>query len=287
MPPTENKELCEDLEEFTTKRGRHLYLIEFRKPNLLYAWEDMGKEYSINTLMPRLINVDRVSISSLKDIKVWDKLSKNVKDDIQTLKIEEGNYVNSKMEKARKSRTKKYPNIPREIICIECTKIIKVVPSIIAKRIEKTDVTIENFVSNFKCRECSPVKRGRAKNPKFANYPSELVCKCGNRTKVAASNLDAKAKLKGISVDELVKEYVCQKCCPRKRGRFGKAKNPKFKDYPDELVCKCGNKVKVGASNLNARAKLKGISVKDFVKGYVCQKCFSTRGRKKGWKKKK
>ena len=54
-----------------------------------------------------------------------------------------------------------------------------------------------------------------------------------------------------------------------------------FSHLPDVMKCKCGTEIKPNYYYLQKKADKKGIPVDDLFKNFKCQKCESTRGRKK------
>jgi len=124
-----------------------------------------------------------------------------------------------------------------------------------------------------------------SRKQKYANVPRELTCtKCGKTQAVAPGMLVKKvekiaAEKKAIfTVEDYVKIFVCQRCHSTK----GRKANPELANLPKEVVCKCGAKVMVNIYQLNAKAKKKGTTVAELIKGYKCQKCQpARRGRPK------
>ena len=126
-----------------------------------------------------------------------------------------------------------------------------------------------------------PVKRSRKKNNDYQNLPEFLECKCGRQTKANYSYLSKKAEKAGISLGEMIEGYQCQKCNPTK-GR--KKTNDEFSDLPKTLKCACGHEVTANYVQLSKKAEKNNVSLDSLIKGYQCQKCNPTKGRKKGVK---
>lgn len=260
---------------------------KFPEPHIR-VWHTFSKEGQ-NHLKPKVIPVVLLNSSVLKELGVWELLSDEWKKKVENkaatiaaMTIEQ--KIENQENQTVPSTRRKYTDIPKEIICINCQEPIKVVPAQINTKLEKLGINIEKFVETFKCRFCDPKPRGRKANPLFAGIPKELTCrKCGSKTQSAPSNTHARAEAKGITVEEFLKQFVCQICEPRKRGRpagCGKKPNPEYANVPKELVCKCGNKVAVAQSALVKRANDKGMTVEAFVGQYKCQICHPTKGRK-------
>ena len=60
-----------------------------------------------------------------------------------------------------------------------------------------------------------------------------------------------------------------------------KVRRKKYENIPTELTCSCGASIKIQASVLCKRVEERKILLADYVKGYKCQKCCPTKGRRK------
>jgi len=128
-------------------------------------------------------------------------------------------------------------------------------------------------------------KARAARKQKYINVPRELVCtKCGNKISIApgilVNRVDKIAKKKQIifTVDDYIKQYLCQTCNPTK----GKSANPETVGLPKELICtQCKSVKSCLPSSILQRAKNKNMTPKQFLDTYVCQTCNPTRGRRK------
>ena len=114
----------------------------------------------------------------------------------------------------------KYAGLPTELICNECGKAVKQSSYALIKKIDRTGISIAEIIEAYKCQVCNPT-RGKKANPKYANIPKNLICnKCEAVYICSPSQIYQRAKGKKMDVEEFIKEYVCQKCCPtRGRGR--------------------------------------------------------------------
>ena len=81
----------------------------------------------------------------------------------------------------------------------------------------------------------------------------------------------------GIEGREKETEHEVHSRMAKARGKRKK----KYTDLPEMLTCKCGAQVKANYSYLQKKADAKKIPLMDLVKGYQCQKCNPTKGRKK------
>lgn len=59
-------------------------------------------------------------------------------------------------------------------------------------------------------------RKKRKKKYDFSHLPEFLTCKCGKEVKANYYYLQKKADDKKVPLDDLVKGYVCQSCCPTK-----------------------------------------------------------------------
>lgn len=217
--------LFDDLPTFSDVEGNDFYLVDYLKPNKLKVWDKerpLNGEY-ITTC--RLIDIAQVDKEELAKLSIWKEMPQEIQDEMKTAKEIERIQVHSLMEKARSGRKERYPNVPREIICTSCSKVIKVQPGTLMKKLDHKRIALGDYLKSFKCPKCNGGKgRGRAPNPEFANLPEEMVCKCGNRVHINATYLKAKAAKKKTTIEELVKNFVCQKCCNTKGRPKGKKK---------------------------------------------------------------
>jgi len=168
------------------------------------------------------IPVLRMSINTLKEIDIWDKLEDKTRKEIEDLGNNKVQEVNQSMDHAKKHRRNRYEGVPREVICVSCGKKQTMNPAIILAKVDKECTTIEKWVAKWACQECCPTKRGRQANPAFAHLPKELVCKCGNKVGTSPSAIVATAKRKNITPEAYVKGYQCQSCnrtIGRKKGQ--------------------------------------------------------------------
>ena len=205
----------EHLPNFTTRDDKFLYYVKMLKNNMIFAWE-CELSYGIHSHFPRRLKLSDVTIDTLKEIEVWDKLSNKVKSELEQYEKDEKNHLHTHMDKLRQKRKQKYEGVPRELVCCKCGKKQKMAPAIIVQRADKEVRSIENWVKEWQCNTCKPSKRGRQPDPAYANLPKELVCKCGNKVNTSPYAIVARAKKLGITPEEVVKGYKCQTCCATK-----------------------------------------------------------------------
>jgi len=115
----------------------------------------------------------------------------------------------------------KYAHLPKELVC-KCGNKVKTSATAIVGAAKRRKTTPEEYVEKYECQSCHKTKglgRRRKANPKYAHFPKELVCKCGNKVGTSPSAIVATAKRKMMTPEEFVEQYQCQKCRPSKRGR--------------------------------------------------------------------
>lgn len=198
-------------------------------PKTLMVWEIMESAHLHNK--ERLVGIDikHIDVPTLKSIGVWDNLSPAVQKEMEQIIHVKKQEVNQLMEKARAGRKKKYIDMPKELVCIKCGAKKEIAPGLLIARAEKIAkekqiiFTFEDYLKQYQCQSCKPTK-GRKSNPELAHLPKELVCKCGEVLPCSPSYIVMRAKSKGVTPEDFVKNFVCQKCCPSHRGRPKKIK---------------------------------------------------------------
>ena len=175
-------------------------------------------------------------------------------------------------------------SIPKEML--ERFEIWGFLSEDIQATITNRDLATEQAEKELLINRAAHARKFRQRRDDLVNVPDEMVCfKCKGVTKLPRSQIAKRAKIKFISVEEFLKNYQCQKCCPTK-GRK-KSTNLFNLTLPKELVCKCGNKVGASPSSIIVTAKRRNISPTEYVQGYQCQKCCPTIGRHLKRRKKK
>lgn len=294
-----------EYDPFVAKNGESYHLVRFIQPNWLLVWKG-NNDFSASSSSCEGLRVQEVESDVLKELKVWGDLSEKIQKEVEDHTNETRQEKIDRMAHARKSRTKKYANVPENLTCCKCDNVDNVYPCLTAKKIEKLDITVEKYLETYVCKICNPPVRGRKANPK--NAPTDLVCKCGKKVTYPLNMLVKRAKDKNTTVEELINGYLCTSCNPVKRGRKKGTKMPKkvkepgqeqeakkrgrkatkdFSMYPENLTCKCKATVKANYYYLEKKAADKNVTIMDLVNGYRCQKCESSKGRKKGQKMKK
>jgi len=112
-----------------------------------------------------------------------------------------------KPTKGRKTNPNK--SLPIELICSCGTKVM-VTKEQLNKRAEKKGVAVDKIIKDYKCQKCVPTIGRKSTNGKTRKI--DLICKCGNKIVITPSQLDKKAEKQGITAEEVVKTFVCQKC---------------------------------------------------------------------------
>jgi len=197
---------------FETIDGDTCYLIKVVEGKMLFCWKEIRAstsegEYACGLLNPR--NVDK---ETLEGLGVWSKLDTTIRSDIESGLNQKKVEAVEKMEKARRGRKKKDPNLPEYLEC-KCGYKTRAVWSALNKKADQLGIPAIDLAKNYQCQKCNPTKgHGRGKK----REPVELVCKCGHKVTYPASTADSIAKKKGITVQQLVKGYKCQTCHPTK-----------------------------------------------------------------------
>jgi hypothetical protein len=200
--------------------------VRLDKPDNIVAWK-LGKDWEgWNYDHLGIVKAARLTSDILKRLNVWDKLDNETRIEMEKIEADPNYVINTRMEKAKKGRRNKYPNVPKEIACIECGQTIKMQASLLVKRAEKWAngnvlLTVFDFIKQFKCQSCNPSK-GRKGTGKCK--PTELICKCGNKIIYPMNVLKKRAEKKGITVEKLISSWVCQTCNPCHKGRPRKIK---------------------------------------------------------------
>jgi hypothetical protein len=269
--------LCDDLPEFTSLNGRKFYFVKMQGPNYLHVWEDVGGDrFHDHRVLQRLIPVQQIEVEVLKKLNVWDGLAERLKSEVAKITEKDQGCIDVLEANARAARRVIHATMPKEIACIQCGKKLNIAPCLLLKRIEKitadkgTEYTVADYVAGYKCQRCEPTPKGRKPNPRASTLPKELTCKCGKTVKTNPTQLIAAATKKGISPEEYASAYVCRTCS----GNWGRKANPAYANLPKELKCtKCEVAKPCAPSSIAQRAKSKGISPEEFLKGYVCGNC--------------
>lgn len=261
-----------DCISFKDLSGRDLLFVRFGNPDKLLVWEKPYFKDGFNESICKVISVKTVDVDTLKTLNVWGKLSEDAQKEIYQRTEQEKADIIQGEQPAMFGRKLKYPDIPKEIDCSSCGCAIKIVPSIIGKRLEKSGISIEDYLKTFQCQKCKPVKE-------VVSEKISLVCiQCGKNVSTTNSQVEARAAKKSMTVEYFTKQFQCQTCNPTKGAKKGSGSN----SSKPELVCvKCGSKTLSVLPQMKKRAEKLNLSVEDFVKQFECQKCHPTKGRPK------
>ena len=258
--------------------GKEFQFVRFESPDNIIAIRDIVKVGEHNEYRG-IIKAERMDIETLKSLKIWEQLDKEVQE--RMIKGENEPPENlQKAWQAKKENGPKYPNIPHEVTCCECGKVQKMSPGQIVKYSTKWATRnafipdVEKWLKQWKCQECHPSK-GRKANP---NLPPKVIlsCKCGAKVIYPSSVALKFATKKGLTLEKYIENFVCQKCCSSKGRKANSNLPPKV-----ELKCKCGVVVTYPASIALKNAIKKGLTVEKYIKSFRCQSCKNTKGRRK------
>lgn len=206
-----NDLFMEDRIKIKGKDGSEYFIYKFIEPRHFLCWDSLKNYEGQGELVLKKVDLTEFDPETLESNGIWKELGDNVKQAIIEEKNHIENHHKNKMDHARKYRQPKYPNLPRELECVQCHNKIKIPPGTLAKRIEKLNVLADDYIKGFTCQTCKPTK-GRRANVK--NIPTELECnKCHAKVMRTPSYIMAYAKRKNLTVEEFTKVYVCQSCC--------------------------------------------------------------------------
>lgn len=255
--------LVNNLKPILDRSKQEHYFLELIKSKWILCWTMEQERKAIC----HGIHPSHFTPESLKEIKVWDKLSKEIQGEVEAVENSKVIEVKQKMEKARESRKSKYPDIPKQMTCISCGAVVDVVPSAVAAKCQSKDILLVDYIKGFECRECNPPKRGRTIDSKFAHLPKEvkLICSrgCGNEKIVKRTYISGECKKLGISPEKYIKEYVCKICKPSKRGYKRKGKVLTDQENPNKIQCSiCKEWKGTTAIQVNEIAKREGLTSK-------------------------
>lgn len=289
------------LDEFRDKDGKNYRFIRYiEKPNVLFCWH-IESESSQTGLGIRPIKVD---IDVLKSLGVWDLLSADRRQVVETCEFQVKSLISGRMENARNARKPKseYAHIPREIRCFECDEPSSIAPGVFVKKAglycEDTDeerAKISKFELSFRCASCAPRRRGRQRNPLYASIPRTIKCSgaCGKECALNAKSVYELTGGKKDAIETYVKEYKCRSCNPewgswlKGKGR-GRKPNPENVDFPRTAKCTgCSKEIAIVPSNIRDKAKRMKVTTEHLIANYKCRSCGGVVRKKKHNRKSK
>lgn len=188
-------------------------IAEGYKRGKLLAWEK-AYQHGEKVELFKILDVKSIGVESLKTLNIWDKLPEEVRKRVEGVAVEI-----TEVEKKSQGRRPKYEGIPRELVCVGCKEVVKVSPFVLSGKLEDKGIALEDYVKDFHCSKCRPGVRGKKANPEFAKYGKTMKCSCGTEVVLNPTYLKAKAEKLGTTMEELIKNFKCQVCCPSKKGR--------------------------------------------------------------------
>ena len=260
--------------------------------DFLNCWVIKSDNIGGGSAYQALIRPELFKIETLKSKNIWDEITvsrqKSIELGLESIQEERS----ERMEHARRGRKSKvaYAHIPREIRC-SCAHVDDIAPGVFVKKaglfcqdteLERTK--IQKFIDDYKCSVCVPRRKGRARNPLYANIPRSVKCSgkdCGKECTITSKVVYELTGGDKEKIEKYCKEYLCRKCNPEwgswlkgKRGGRGRKPNPENVGFPKEATCVgCSRKVKITPNNIRDKAKRMGITVEVLVSTYKCQKC--------------
>jgi len=221
----DNATLMEDRISIKGKDGSEYFIYKFVKPRHFLCWRSVKNYSGYGELSLGKVDLTEFDPDILESNGVWKELGEDVKKAITDVKHDKESHFKSRMDSMRKCRKPKYPGLPREVECVQCHAMIKIVPSVLAKRIEKLNVLTDDYLKGFHCQNCRSTK---GKKANVANAFKEIVCtKCGAKVMRPPAYILAYAKRKNLTVEEFAKVYCCQSCVPTRGRKKGSGKKNK------------------------------------------------------------
>jgi hypothetical protein len=153
--------LFDDCRAFEIKSGKKFYLInDSVEGRTVKAWLEINK----GNVKPYRIDLVKthVDVEILKEIKVWNELSKSIQDEIIESQEVKKEIVKEKMAAMRGQRKKKYDHLPQEMVC-KCGSKTKANWSYLNSKADKLGCTGMDLVKNYQCQKCNPTKGRRKK----------------------------------------------------------------------------------------------------------------------------
>ena len=116
-------------------------------------------------------------------------------------------------------------------------------------------------------------RRGRkASAIDYSKISDDIACsKCGTEKKLGKYAIGAKAKALGVTIDELLKTFLCSACNPKKRGRQASAK---YAGLPTQVACSevgCRFTQKQQPAASEKAAKAAGLGFNEYIKSWKCK----------------
>jgi hypothetical protein len=282
--------MLNDCQVFRARNNGLYFYSKLNLPKYVTVWTEMVNKDGWDATSCKLLPILDISENVLKEINVWDLLTEELQNQVKEYDEVESNKPkividNVDVEKVVRKR-KKHPNYPSEIACIKCKTMMKVNVGNLSNKLERLNLTIEEYVKISTCQVCVPSKGRKSGNK---SLPTILKChgeNCNNEVTYASANLIKYAERKGLTINELIASYKCQSCAPSKRGKGAKTETNETTTRRPPIELKCHgencNKVQVYAyAALVGIAEKKGKNIEELINNYKCQSCFSTKGRNK------
>jgi len=138
-------------------------------------------------------------------------------------------------------------------------------------------VELENFHPEAPVTPQGDAPRKRQRHD-YTGVPDQLTCKCGHVQKYSKYQILKNAEAKGLSVDEYVNSYQCQKCNPTK-GRRRKEPLPKIDgvEDPTKVTCTiCKEQKGTTVEQMQSLSDRLDMPLPEVYAKYVCRKCNKT-----------
>ena len=277
--------------------------------NIIRTWSFRQKDDKNIVGFMILVELGAIPYEQLKDMKVWNLLTQELKDDIKKGKLK-GKVLGTEFASPSKvDKTKEINEITvdKKQISDKVKDVADYGPlekedeedfeedgDVIVKKakvkpkpktennmednkpietITDTTTTLSHALNDDKSVVIpNKPKRGRP----FSSAIKELTCtKCGVVKYFGPKLVATFASKVNSAVEEYAKTWCCSTCVPRRRGRKPFATtNPDFKKYPKQTNCiKCNKPVAILPKQIKDKADRNKVSVEWLLANYKCRDC--------------
>jgi hypothetical protein len=194
-----------------TSCRNELRAVKYLNGPFIKVWEVLKSDH----IMLRILDMrdEPATIDSLKSAGLWDKIEKNVRNDIENGVVRQKEEICEKMEDIRSKRKRNpvFAKMPDKLTCIKCGRESSYSKGAYCKRADDKQINVLDLVKDYVCQKCNPTK-GRKAKPEFEGIPNKMKCACGYETNVPKRQYIEKSKKQGVKVSDLIKSYQCRKC---------------------------------------------------------------------------
>ena len=211
-----------DLDCFKTTDGTSHYFVKLHNRSVFCWTENPNSTRGTYDYDSEFMDVTKLNKEDLISLKIWDDIPKKIQKEVLDQVEIQKQLIAEKVERMQKGRKKRYnfDGLPQILTC-SCGKTAKPNYYTLSKLADEKIIPLSDLIKNYRCRKC----KSQDKIP--TNFPEFMECKCGNKVKTNYYYLKTKAQKMGISIDNLIANYQCQKCNPTKGHKKIKAKKTK------------------------------------------------------------